>query len=60
MKNFDAQVQELKKYVLEKKLEVKPSLEVKDLTLTNTYDVVDTETGDVYEFSVYDGKYLVS
>lgn len=58
MKNFDKQVQELKQIVLDKKLEVKLVLEVKDLTLTSTYDVVDTETGDVYEFSVYDSKYL--
>ena len=58
MKNFDKQVQELKELALERKLEVKLALEVKDLTLTSTYDVVDTETGDVYEFSVYDSKYL--
>lgn len=58
MKNFDKQVQELKELVLERKLEVKLELETKDFTLTSTYDVVDTETGDVYEFGVYDSKYL--
>jgi hypothetical protein len=60
MKNFDKQVQELKELALERKLEVKLELETKDFTLTSTYDVVDTETGDVYEFSVYDSKYLFS
>jgi hypothetical protein len=59
MKNFDAQVQELKELALEKKLEVKVGLDVNDLTLTSSYDIVDTESGDVYEFSVYDDKYLV-
>jgi hypothetical protein len=60
MKNFDKQVQELKELALERKLEVKLELETKDFTLTSTYDVVDTETGDVYKFSVYDSKYLFS
>lgn len=58
MKNFDKQVQELKEIALKNNLEVKLRLEVKDFTLTTTYSIVDTETGDVYEFGVYDNKYL--
>ena len=60
MKNFDKQVQELKEIALDKKLEVKLDLETRNFTLTSTYDIVDSETGDVYEFSVYDSKYLFS
>jgi hypothetical protein len=58
MKNFDAQVQELKKYVLEKNLKVKTELDIKDLIKTGSYDSVDTETGDVYEFFVYNNEFL--
>jgi hypothetical protein len=58
MKNFDVQVQELKKYVLEKNLKVKTELDIKDLIKTGSYDLVDTETGDVYEFFVYNNEFL--